>query len=212
MGSTLGVLRVRAKGYLKNRSDLDTQIEQALNDQLKELCSNIRPPETDGTSISTNVASGNSSVPISTFVLSGTEVAAIINVKDVTDLTNTFPLDQDDVREMDRITLMTAVPKRYCRFGTDILFDAKIPAGGRNYIIRYRREHPTLTAIDASLLPSIWDEVVALGAALRVARDVISDYDLADEIEKQFTRAMRARGLTKEEETRDAEFGLQVIY
>lgn len=212
MGATLAALRTRAKAALKNRSDLDAYIDQGLDDQLREITSNIRFPEMEKTSGNVAVVAGDSSKTVASFVGANEEIMSILNVVDVTSATNTFSLDQDDFRELDRLTLMPAVPKRYARFGTDILFDAKIPAGGRSYRVRYRKYHDALATALSSQLPAAWDEVIALGAALRVARDILSDYDLADEIEKQFTRAVRARGLTKDEETRDAEFGLQVIY
>lgn len=212
MGATLAALRTRTKAALKNRADVDTQIDQALDDQLREITSNIRFPEMEKTSGSISVVAAASTKTIASFLVANEELMAILNIVDVTSATNTFPLDQDDFREIDRLTLTTAVPRRYSRFGTDVIFDAKIPTGGRLYRMRYRIYHSALSVVGSSQLPSAWDEVIALGAALRVARDILGDYDLADEVEKQFTRSVRARGLTKEQETRDAEFGLQVIY
>ncbi len=216
MGSTLVQLRTRCTRHLAGRTDLDTEIDEALNDQVRLLSTGVvfrrrslQMPELEFTTGNVLVAMGVDKILLSD--VETQESIEIFAIETIRDVTTTKKLRTMSIRERDEIEIVDGLPSRYVRYGTDILFDnSVITAAGRNYILRVRRYHPTLSGSQGSIFPVSFDELIALGASLRVARERIRDYDMADELQKQFTSLNRALGLSKHEETRDHEFGVQV--
>lgn len=215
MGAAAASLLSLARTKLQNRQDLDAVITQALTDQLRELSTAIDFPQLQVTTEPVSVNPSSSSIPVSSIENLEQELYAIVDITDVTAPTAPTKLTQISIREYDRLGILAGIPSRYVRFGTDLLLDAVVQTTARSYRVRWRKYHDAVDAqfFGGSLLANTWDEVIATGAALRVARDVLKDYDQADELEKQMTRMLRARGqLTQDEEIRDADFGMQIIY
>lgn len=216
MGENLATLRARCTTHLLNRTDLDTEIDQALNDQVRQLSSGaviqnraLQLPELEYTVESFVLASGNDKIAVAD-IESGEspaiEIFAIVTIRDETNLTKLTTLS---IRDRDNMTVTSGIAARYVRYGSDILLDAILSAN-TTYQIRVRRYHPLMTDSVGSLFPNTYNELIAIGASLRIARDILRNFDLADELEKQFTRTGRAMGFTKEEDARDNEFGVVV--
>jgi hypothetical protein len=120
-----------------------------------------------------------------TYPLDATTVGFQINgVKNVThyeaavasvdDLTRKNKLRPRSITWFDERTLTTGRPSRYAIYGETLFVDAPPSTGYVGQLLRVRvwQEAALLTTGLATVIPSIWDEVILLGARWRAERDL----------------------------------------
>ncbi len=216
MPSLASAIETRARLLLGGRTDLSTAIQDGINDQLKEISTAYRFPELETTTDKVeNPTTGDQAfIDLGDLDQDPFPLYVVSTVTDVTDSSGHRRLEPVDIREIDKLTVQIGIAKRYSRWGDKLYLDASIENNTtRTYKIRHRNYHAKMAfdPSDTLSIPEVWDEVIASGAALRVARDVLKDFDMADELDKRFARAVRARTPVRDEETRDQNFGLQVV-
>jgi hypothetical protein len=92
-----------------------------------------------------------------------------------------------EIHDLDDTTIPIGPPDRYVIEGDELLLDSEPSATEDGFLLRLRvfREPAVLTGTNKTVIPSIWDEVILLGARWRAERD-LGYRDLAEETKQNY--------------------------
>ena len=146
-----------------NRTDIGTQLTEAIQFAYDELVVSIRIPETQETAVLSTV-DGQSVYP------SPADLYFPISLRNTTDGERIDPIT---IRQYERIKGTSAKdkPKFYIWWRNELIFEPRSDATIRTIRMRYHKRLAALSlAATISALPREWDEVVVQGGFFRLLR------------------------------------------
>lgn len=153
-------LEAALKFRVGNRSDVTTQLTDAVKFAHDELITSLRVPETQET------AALLTTTGISTYP-APSDMFAIVSLRNDTDRERLYPLS---IRQLDKQhTSTTGKPTHYAWWRNEIIFFPTPDSTQRAILMRFIKRLPSLSvAGSVSSLPREWDEVIIQGGYFRL--------------------------------------------
>lgn len=201
-------MQTMVKRTINNRSDLDTEVTQAINNAYLQtaLLRGVSFRELDGGPTSFNTVDGTSLYAFSTILTAPTarNVMAIFSIKDTT---NNRRLKPTSAQDIDDKSTAEGKPYYFAHYGTGILLNPT-PDAAYALSVRYRLRPTLLSAAgDVTVLPEEFDWPIVWGAASDV-NAVIGVLDKSSFYATKRREALELVGMAVEVEDEYSDFAL----